>query len=80
VLQNRGSSAVNVSVFDAYSGQTQARLVQPQQTVTFASTLQASFGWYDFTVTVNSDPGFSRQLAGHVETGKASVSDPAIGA
>ena len=80
VLQNRGSSAVNVSVFDAYSGQTQARLLQPQQSVTFVSTLQASFGWYDFTVTVNSDPGFRRQLAGHVETGAASMSDPAIGA
>jgi phospholipase C len=79
VLQNRGSSAVNVSVFDAYSGQTQARLLQPQQSVTFASTLQASFGWYDFTVTVNSDPGFRRQLAGHVETGRASMSDPAMG-
>jgi len=80
VLQNRGSSAVNVTVFDAYSGQTQARLLQPQQSVTFASTLQASFGWYDFTVTVNSDPGFRRQVAGHVETGSPSLSDPAIGA
>ncbi len=80
VTQNRGSSAVNVSILDAYSGQTQARLLLPQQSVTFASTLQASFGWYDFTVTVNSDPNFRRQLAGHVETGRPSMSDPAIGA
>ncbi|HJZ63372.1 MAG TPA: phospholipase C, phosphocholine-specific [Candidatus Acidoferrum sp.] len=80
VLQNRGSSAVSVNVFDAYSGQTQARLLLPQQSVTLASTLEASFGWYDFTVTANSDPGFRRQLAGHVETGRASTSDPAIGA
>ncbi|MBA0087056.1 MAG: phospholipase C, phosphocholine-specific, partial [Acidobacteria bacterium Pan2503] len=69
VLQNRAASALTVSVFDAYSGQTQARLLEPQESVTFASTLQASFGWYDFTVTVNSDPGFRRQVAGHVETG-----------
>src|SRR5215468_3603916 len=80
VLQNVGSSAANVNVFDAYSGQTQARLLLPQQSVTIASTLQASFGWYDFTVTVNSDPSFRRQLAGHVETGRPSMSDPAIGA
>jgi len=80
VLQNRGSSAVNVNVFDAYSRQTQAHLLLPQQNVTLASTLQASFGWYDFTATVNSDPSFRRQLAGHVETGRSSVSDPAIGA
>ena len=80
VIENRGSSAVNLTILDAYSGQTQARLLQPQQSVTFASTLQASFGWYDFTVAVNSDPSFRRQLAGHVETGGPSMSDPAIGA
>jgi phospholipase C len=35
--------------------------------------------WYDFIVTTDSDSGFSRRLAGHVETGRASVSDPGMG-
>jgi phospholipase C len=78
VIQNRGSSAAKVSILDAYSGQTQTQLVQPQQAVTYVSQLQASFGWYDFTVRVHSDAAFQRQLAGHVETGRASVTDPAI--
>jgi len=42
--------------------------------------LHKSFGCYDLTVHIDSDAGFQRQLAGHVETGKPSVSDPAIGA
>ncbi|MFG3114229.1 phosphocholine-specific phospholipase C [Streptomyces sp. NPDC048197] len=31
-------------------------------------------GWYDFTVTVNSDTAWSRRFTGHLETGTASVS------
>jgi len=43
------------------------------------SELHKSFGWYDFTVQVGSDASFERQLAGHVETGRDSMTDPAIG-
>lgn len=31
-------------------------------------------GWYDFTVTVDSDASWSRRFTGHIETGAASVS------
>lgn len=78
VIQNHGSSAETVSVFDAYSGETQMRVLPPNGSATFVSPLEESFGWYDFIVKVGSDPGFLRQLAGHVETGRPSVSDPAI--
>ncbi|MEU9047148.1 MULTISPECIES: phosphocholine-specific phospholipase C [unclassified Kitasatospora] len=30
-------------------------------------------GWYDFTVTVDLDPAWSRRFAGHVETGGTSI-------
>lgn len=79
VIQNLGSSAANVSVFDAYSGQTQTYELQPHQTVTYVNPLQASFDWYDLTIRVKSDPSFHRRLAGHVETGRPSVTNPAIG-
>jgi phospholipase C len=36
-------------------------------------------GWYDLTVTSSGDTGFVRRLAGHVEDGNPSVSDPALG-
>ena len=40
---------------------------------------ECSFGWYDLTLEVESDPTFRQRLAGHVETGQDSVSDPALG-
>ena len=42
--------------------------------------LDASFGWYDLTIQVDSDPHFRRRVAGHLETGSDSMTDPAIGA
>ena len=41
--------------------------------------VDASGGWYDFTVTVAALPGYARRCAGRMETGVPSVSDPAMG-
>jgi phospholipase C len=79
VIQNDGMSAEKVSILDGYSGKTQTRVVHSKNTATYVSQLHKSFGWYDLTVTAASDFSFVRQLAGHVETGRPSVSDPAIG-
>lgn len=38
--------------------------------------LKKSFGWYDFSVFVKGSVNFERRYAGHVESGKASYSDP----
>ncbi len=62
---------------------TQARQVsqhlQPQQTLEQKLSLDQFGGWYDLIVTVSGDASFKYQLAGHVETGKDSISDPALG-
>ena len=42
-------------------------------------SLAASGGWYDFSGTVVELPGFVRRFAGRAETGRDSVSDPAMG-
>ncbi|HEX7639402.1 MAG TPA: phospholipase C, phosphocholine-specific, partial [Burkholderiaceae bacterium] len=39
--------------------------------------LGATFGWYDLSITCAEQPRFLRRLAGRVETGRPSVSDPA---
>ena len=36
-----------------------------------------TYGWYDLSVTSDSSAKFLRRLAGRVESGKPSVSDPA---
>ncbi|ACB96665.1 phosphocholine-specific phospholipase C [Beijerinckia indica] len=41
--------------------------------------LETTGGWYDFAVTSDFDSTFQRRLAGRVETGRHSVSDPAMG-
>ncbi|AGU48239.1 phospholipase C, phosphocholine-specific [Variovorax paradoxus B4] len=41
--------------------------------------LAASGAWYDFTVACDADTSFVRRFAGRVETGRHSVSDPAMG-
>ncbi len=41
--------------------------------------LKASGAWYDFTARLNEDPAYLRRFAGRVETGKPSVTDPAMG-
>jgi hypothetical protein len=56
------------------------RLLYPHDGANFVSLLHKSFGRYDLTVPVDSDASFPRQLQGHVETGRHSMSDPAIGA
>jgi phospholipase C len=35
--------------------------------------------WYDVSVTAAEAPGRLRRLAGHIETGRPSHSDPALG-
>ncbi|QIO04534.1 phosphocholine-specific phospholipase C [Acinetobacter shaoyimingii] len=36
-------------------------------------------GWYDFTVSIESDRSYQRRFAGRIETGKDSISDPYMG-
>ena len=41
--------------------------------------MRLSAHWYDISVTSPDQPDFLRRLAGHIETGAPSFSDPAIG-
>ena len=79
-IHNRGATATEVRISDAYTKKTVTRHVEPGETLTWHWALEGSFGWYDLTVEVESDSTFKRQLAGHVETGCDSMTDPAIGA
>jgi phospholipase C len=79
-IRNLGSSAEKISIWDAYTGKAQTREIHPGNAATVVSQQHGSFGWYDLAISAAGDPLFRRQLAGHIETGHASVSDPLIGA
>ncbi|MFO1338205.1 MAG: phospholipase domain-containing protein [Burkholderiaceae bacterium] len=78
-LRNLGAGAVDVKVLDRYTGNATTLALAAGQVETLRWDLAAVFGWYDLLVTVAQDPHYSTELAGHVETGRPSASDPALG-
>lgn len=53
-------------------------MLRPQENWKQSWQLRDSQGWYDLTFSVEQDK-FLRQLAGHVESGRDSMSDPLFG-
>ncbi|WP_433188307.1 phosphocholine-specific phospholipase C [Actinoallomurus sp. CA-150999] len=79
VLTNGGKNPVRLTVKDAYrNGRTATYRVQPGARVVHVAAAGRSHGWYDLSVVSDHDGTFLRRLAGHVETGRPSTSDPAI--
>ena len=78
-IQNRGGTLSRVRVSDYYTGRATEHELRPDETIREFRPLEKSHGWYDFTIETESDSGFQRRLAGHLETGYDSMSDPAIG-
>jgi phospholipase C len=68
-----------VAIVDAYSGRSVTAFLDSRQTLEHERALDEFGGWYDLTVKVSADAGFKYELAGHVETGEDSISDPALG-
>jgi phospholipase C len=78
-IHNRTRTASEVKVFDHYAHKTIKFTLEPNGELSEFWSLDSSYGWYDFTITTSSDPRFQHRLAGHLETGWDSMSDPAIG-
>jgi phospholipase C len=79
-LANHGSTTVRLVVTDGYGHEQPAGYrLRPGGQARHTAHPARSNGWYDLAVTCDQDPGFLRKLAGHVETGRASTSDPALG-
>jgi phospholipase C len=77
-LSNPSATPSRVTVVDAYRGRRRFTVPARGQHTVQVST-RSSNGWYDVTVTSDGDPGFVRALAGRVETGRPSTSDPQLG-
>jgi phospholipase C len=78
-ITNVAAKQAEVSVLDAYTGESRTRMLQPHERFEDELSLDQFHGWYDLIITVAGDPTFKYRLAGHVETGKDSFSDPALG-
>jgi phospholipase C len=78
-IHNRTGTASTVSVFSHYTHKRIEFRLEEHREVSEFWSLDRSYGWYDFTITTSSDSSFQQRLAGHLETGRDSMSDPAIG-
>jgi len=78
-ITNLAVGQAEVKVLDAYTGNLDTRILQPSQVFEDQLSLDQFFGWYDLIITVTGDPAFKYRLAGHIETGADSFSDPALG-
>jgi len=75
---NAGSSALTVTATDvAYGGAARTLTIPAGQRVEAHWDLSCSSHWYDLQFAVAGNAGWMRRIAGHVETGKASITDPA---
>jgi len=69
-----------LTVTEAYSGKSLTVAIRGGGFTPVVIQTDAGKGWYDITVTAHHDSPYLRRLAGHVETGAPSISDPALGA
>ncbi|UVE69143.1 phospholipase C, phosphocholine-specific [Burkholderia pyrrocinia] len=75
---NAGSSALTITATDvAYGGAARTLTIPAGQRVEAHWDLSCSSHWYDLQFAVAGNAGWTRRIAGHVETGKASTTDPA---
>ena len=79
-IRNLGAAISRLRIKNVYTGRTISHASKAGETLVQFWSLEDNFGWYDFVITADSDPAFAQHLAGHLETGRDSVTDPAIGA
>jgi phospholipase C len=80
VITNRSAAPAELTVTEAYSGKSLTVAIRGGGFSPLVIQTNAGKGWYDITVTSHHDGAYLRRLAGHVETGAPSISDPALGA
>jgi phospholipase C len=76
--KNLGSQACELEIQNLYDKDNPALKQNLQAGQVFEQfwSLEAQFGWYDLVISAESDSVFRQQLAGHLESGKPSRTDP----
>jgi len=78
-VKNRDARKRTIELVDlGYGSAAEKRELDAGAVVTFLVKASAHHGWHDFSVRVDGYPKFEKRYAGRVETGKWSISDPAM--
>jgi phospholipase C len=78
-ITNHSGRRVTVRVFDRYTRKTVKQVLANGARTSSRWSLERFGGWYELVVTVDEDNLFEYRLAGHIEDGKDSISDPLMG-
>jgi phospholipase C len=79
-LVNTGAAPCTFSLSaNAYASVRQLQTLAPRTELVVRIPVAANGYWYDISATVSGQPDYLRRIAGRVETGRHTVSDPALG-
>lgn len=80
ITNHHPTNKYNISLKDnAYKTGSKPGKVAAGSSTAIVLDLSKNFGWYDISIGVQGAGTFEKRYAGHVETGKASFTDPAMG-
>lgn len=79
-FDNPGTNPHTIIVTDRAQGSSAPRTIEIPAGTSVQATwpLAASSNWYDLSVTLNGDDLYLRHIAGHLENGAASMTDPGV--
>ena len=78
-ITNLAAHVVKVHAVNRYTSRTTEFVLGPREETTHLWSVNRSGGWYDVMLTVEGDGHLVRHLAGHLEDGQDSISDPLMG-
>ncbi|HEY4290555.1 MAG TPA: phospholipase C, phosphocholine-specific [Puia sp.] len=80
IKNKRSDGSVSIEVIDhGYGAPVITKEIKGGETVVLTLPFDKNHGWYDLSVGCMSLQTFQRRYAGHIETGKDSISDPFMG-
>ncbi|MEO8109353.1 MAG: phospholipase C, phosphocholine-specific [Ginsengibacter sp.] len=80
IINLNKSQPYNVKIEDhAYKSKPIYKKIPASGEESIVLDLKKSFGWYDFSISIQGSLAFTKRYAGRVETGKESISDPFMG-
>ena len=80
LLSNAGSGPCTLTLkSNAYAAYSSSHTLPARSETTLRLPMAANGHWYDLSARVTGQPEYLRRLAGRVETGRHTVSDPALG-
>ena len=78
--QNLRTESTELRIRNLYGSEVITRVLDPGRVFEQFWSLEKVSCWYNVVISVDSEPDFQQQFAGHLETGRPCRTDPEIGA